>query len=211
MRVLVLCSGTGSIDRAFERKGWDVVSVDWLAKFRPTLCVDIMDWNYQTAFPKDHFQFVWASPACTQFSIARTTRKPRDLEGANALVARCLEIAEYFGCEWCLENPATGLLKHQPPVQGLAWTDTCYCKYGFDYRKATRLWHSRRFGEHFRPQPLCCAASPCPAVAANGVHPTRASYTHRGRHAYSQEQLYCMPPSLCDEIAEAAGVVAARP
>ena len=153
-----------------------------------------------------------ASPACTQYSIARTTRKPRDLEGANALVARCLEIAGYFGCgEWCLENPATGLLKHQPLMQGLLWTDTCYCKYGFDYRKATRLWHSRRYGEHFRPQPLCCAASPCPAVAANGVHPTTASYTHRGRHAYSQEQLYCMPPLLCDEIAEAADVVAARP
>ena len=87
--MLVLCSGTGSIDRAFERKGWDVVSVDWLAKFRPTLCVDIIDWDYRTAFPKDHyFQFVWASPACTQYSIARTTRKPRDIEGANALVAR---------------------------------------------------------------------------------------------------------------------------
>ena len=81
--ILVLCSGTGSIDRAFERKGWDVVSVDWLAKFRPTLCVDVIDWDYRTAFPKDYFQFVWASPACTQFSIARTTRKPRDLEGGR--------------------------------------------------------------------------------------------------------------------------------
>ena len=42
MRVLVLCLGTGSVDRAFERKGWEVVSVDWLAKLRPTICVDIM-------------------------------------------------------------------------------------------------------------------------------------------------------------------------
>ena len=58
MRALVLCSGTGSIDRAFERRGWDVTSVDWLAKFGPTLCVDIMEWDYRAAFPKDHFQFV---------------------------------------------------------------------------------------------------------------------------------------------------------
>ena len=139
MRALVLCSGSGSIDRAFERRGWDVTSVDWLAKFGPTLCVDIMQWDYRAAFPKDHFQFVWASPACTHFSLARTTGGPRDIEGATSLVARCLEIADYFGCEWCLANPATGLLRRQPLMQSLAWTDTCYCQYGFDYRKHTRL------------------------------------------------------------------------
>ena len=108
MRVLVLCSGTGSIDRAFERRGWDVVSVDWLAKFRPTLCVDVNDWDYRTAYPNDYFQFVWASPACTQFSIARTTGGPRDIEGATALVRRCLEIAEYFGCEMVPGEPCHG-------------------------------------------------------------------------------------------------------
>ena len=134
MRVLVLCSGTGSIDRAIERRGWEVTSVDWLAKFGPTLCMDITEWDYRAAFPKDHFQFVWASPACTHFSLARTTGGPRDLEGATALLARCLGIADYFGCEWCLENPATGLLRRQPLMQGLAWRDTCYCKYSFEYR-----------------------------------------------------------------------------
>ena len=76
MRALVLCSGTRSIDRAFERMGWDVTSVDWLAKFRPTLCVDIMQWDYRAAFPKDHFQLVWASPACMHLSLARTTVGP---------------------------------------------------------------------------------------------------------------------------------------
>ena len=208
MRVLVLCSGTGSVDRAFERKGWEVTSVDWLAKFEPTLCVDIMHWDYQAAFPRGHFQFVWASPACTHFSIARTRGGPRDLQGATALVKRCLEIADFFGCEWCLENPATGLLKRQPLMEGLLWTDTCYCKYGYEYRKHTRLWHSRAFGQAFRPQPVCCAASPCPAVAADGVH---SMVAQRGgspatRRGYSQAQLYSMPPSLCDEIAQAADV-----
>ena len=114
------------------------MSVDWLAKFRPTLCVDVNDWDYQAAYPKDHFDFVWASPACTHFSIARTTGGPRDIQGATALVQRCLEIAEYFGCEWCLENPATGLLKRQPLIEGRPFTDVTYCRYGFDYRKQTR-------------------------------------------------------------------------
>ena len=212
MRVLVLCSGTGSIDRAFERKNWDVVSVDWLAKFSPTLCVDIMDWDYQAAFPKDHFNFVWASPACTHFSIARTTGGPRDIQGATALVQRCLEIAEFFGCEWCLENPATGLLKQQPLMKDRPFTDVTYCRYGFEYRKQTRLWHSCAFGKAFKPQPICCKATPCPAFAANGVHCKSAQRgpTHtqnRGRvqnDNFSQVQLYSMPPTLCDEIAQAA-------
>ena len=164
------------------------------------------------ACPKDYFQFVWASPACTQFSIARTTGGPRDIEGATALVRRCLEIAEYFGCEWCLENPATGLLRRQPLMEGLPFTDVTYCRYGFDYRKQTRIWHSRAFWEAFRPQPICCKATPCPAFAANGAHPKSAQ---RGAdHARgggrkqndecSQAQLYSMPPTLCDEIAQAA-------
>ena len=77
MRVLVLCSGTGSVDRAFERRGWCVVSVDWLAKFQPTICVDIMQWDYKAAFPNDHFQFVWCSPDCSPFFESPNDRRAK--------------------------------------------------------------------------------------------------------------------------------------
>ena len=76
MRVLVLCSGTGSVDRAFERRGWEVISVDYCPRLNATICEDIMDWNYRNAFAQDHFYFVWASPDCTQFSIARRRGPP---------------------------------------------------------------------------------------------------------------------------------------
>lgn len=33
-KALVLFKGTGSVDRVLERMGYEVVSVDWLAKFR---------------------------------------------------------------------------------------------------------------------------------------------------------------------------------
>ena len=97
-------------------------------------------------------------------------------------------------------------------MHGLAWTDTCYCKYSFDYRKHSRLWHSRAFGEAFRTQPVCCAASPCPALAADGLHPKTAqrgaSHVRGGGRKQndecSQAQLYSMAPALCDEIAQAA-------
>ena len=47
MRVLVLFCGTGSVDRAFERMGWEVISVDILAKFKPTHVANILDWDYK--------------------------------------------------------------------------------------------------------------------------------------------------------------------
>ena len=218
MRALVLFCGTGSIDRAFQRKGWEVVSVDWEPKFAPTHVADIMKWNYQQ-YPKDHFDFVWGSPCCTHFSIARTTGGPRDLEGACALVAKTLEIMRYFGCAWALENPATGLLKHQPIVQGLPFTDVTYCKYDeYPYRKRTRLWHSEAFGEVFVPRPVCCKASPCAFFAASRSHPKSAQRGadhakgggRRSNDDCTQTQLYSIPPSLCDTVVCAAEILANR-
>ena len=81
MICLELFAGTGSIGAAFQRLGWTVVNVDICAKWKPTLVVDILQWDY-TAFPRDYFQFVWASPVCTQYSVAKTVGV-RDLEGAD--------------------------------------------------------------------------------------------------------------------------------
>ena len=41
-RLLELFSGKGSIGRAFEAEGWEVVSLDLDRKFRPTVCCDVM-------------------------------------------------------------------------------------------------------------------------------------------------------------------------
>ena len=83
---LALFSGTGSIGKAFERLGWEVVSLDINPKFNPTIVADILQWDY-TVFPREYFQFVWASPVCTQYSKVRATGGPRDLEGADKLVS----------------------------------------------------------------------------------------------------------------------------
>ena len=212
MRALVLFCGTGSVDRALERAGFEVVSVDLEPKFNPTHVADILTWDYQQQYQKGYFQFVWASPCCTHFSRARTTAKtPRDLEGACALVARTLEIIAYFGCPpYAFENPQTGLLKEQPVVQGIPYDDITYCRYGYHYRKATRIWHN--LGDAWQPKPVCCKASPCRAMV-DGRHPISAQRAPKKVQGVrvataldkcSLEQLYSIPAELCDEIANAA-------
>ena len=63
--------------------------------------------------PLGYCDVIWASPECTQYSIARAkARIPRNLEYADSLVQRALEIIRYHNPRaWFLENPASGLLK----------------------------------------------------------------------------------------------------
>ena len=111
-RLLELFCGAKSVGRAFEAAGWEVVSLDIVSKFEPTILCDIRSWDY-TTFP-GHFDMVWASPACTEYSRALTTRPRRLLEG-DALVLSAFEIIAHFDpLMWVIENPATGLLKTRP-------------------------------------------------------------------------------------------------
>ena len=127
-RLLELFCGTKSIGRAFEAAGWEVVSLDIVSKFEPTILCDIRSWDY-TMFPPGHFDMVWASPVCTEYSRALTMR-PRRLEEGDALVLRALEIMEHFDpLMWVIENPATGLLKTRPFMERLPWVDVTYCMY----------------------------------------------------------------------------------
>ena len=211
-RLLELFSGTGSIGAAFRRRGWDVVSLDNDSKCNPTICTDILTCDYEEAYSTDHFDFVWASPLCTFYSIARSTKKTTDDEFAYAdsLVQKTLEIINFFSVAWAFENPATGRLKTRPFMLelDLPYKDVTYCKYGTRYRKQTRIWNS--LGEAWQPRSLCRKHDPCEHFA-NGIHPAsvqrgpcrkKGSTEPEGNH--TRDQLYHIPAALCDEIAVAA-------
>ena len=78
MKLLELFSGTGSIGKVARSRGFDVVSLD--LKNADINC-DILQWNYKE-YPSGYFQFVWASPPCTEYSIAKQTGV-RKIDEAN--------------------------------------------------------------------------------------------------------------------------------
>ena len=56
----------------------------------------------------------------------------RDIEKANSIVLKTLEIIEYLNPKhFIIENPQTGLLKKQWFMHGIPYQDIDYCKYGF--------------------------------------------------------------------------------
>ena len=56
-RVLELFKGTGRIGAAFEHIGWEVISVDLVAKFNPTHVANVANFGYKQYAP-DYFNFL---------------------------------------------------------------------------------------------------------------------------------------------------------
>ena len=148
-KLLELFSGTGSVGDVARELGYTVISLD--RDMEANMKIDIMNWDY-TFFEPKSFDVIWASPPCTEYSRCKTSA-PRDIEGANEIVQRTLDILEYFEPKyWMIENPQTGLLKDQLCMWGIPFKDIDYCKYGLPYRKRTRIWNNVFTWE---PAPLC--------------------------------------------------------
>jgi len=193
MRLLELFSGTGSVRKAVGTRFDETVSIDILQKFKPTEVTNILDWDYRK-YPTGHFDVIWASPPCTQYSIAKS-QGVRDIEGANAIVKRTLEIIEYFKPRlWFMENPQTGLLKKQDVVKDIPFYDVDYCQYGMLYRKRTRIW-TNKVG--FTPK--LCDRRTCPGM--NGTrHRLSCGNANQVERPTTLVERYSIPSQLIVEL-----------
>ena len=201
MKLLELFVGTGSVGNVFKDKGWVVVSLD--RDMDADIKMYIMDWNYQAAFVPGHFDVIWASPPCTEYSIAKSVGV-RKIDEANKIVVRTLEIIDYFNPRyWFSENPATGKLKEQRMMYDLSYIDVDYCKYGMPYRKRTRIWNNL---DTWAPRPLC--KKYCNSMMDNGRKhkevaqrvPTDPVQNRDNRRRWRQDELYRIPAPLVEEI-----------
>ena len=120
-----------------------------------------MDWHYKQ-FPVGFFDVIWASPPCETFSkmrhchIGRKIKTIKSDSKAKTLITkkvlwqdmietglppvyRTFEIIDYYKPSYYfLENPQTGHLKEF--ITNRPFIDVSYCRYGFPYRKDTRIW-----------------------------------------------------------------------
>ncbi len=177
---------------------------------KATWTCDVMDWDAWKDMTPGRYDFIWASPPCTMYSIARSRAKtPRDLESADRVVQRTLDIIFHLApLGWLMENPQTGYLRTRDVVVGLPFREVTYCKYSdgvnHRYRKCTRLWGVL---PTFVPRRVCLPSSPCELAKDTKRHPTVAQRFERTRDTGARmtlNMLYSMPKPLCDDIAKAA-------
>ena len=108
------------------------------------ICMDILAFD-ETQYPKDYFDFVWASPDCRAYSTARTVAKIPNVQAMTAsdpLLVKTRQIIAYFdNAKWVIENPAFSRIWKRDVADGLLEQSviTSYCCFGFPYRKHTRL------------------------------------------------------------------------
>jgi len=203
MRLLELFSGTKSVSKVARELGWETVSLDIDPIHKPDVLVDILRFD-ETTYPRDHFDFVWASPDCASYSQARTVAKiPRDeaMQLSDRLVSRTRDIIAYFGCHWAIENPAYSRIWTREVSRGLLENSciTSYCSFGTLYRKDTRIANS--FGLVL---PRCPGVGLCPAMtgsrhnekAQRGAD-TKRAVTDRN---HSLDELHSIPSELCRSV-----------
>lgn len=177
MKTLELFAGSQSFSKGIQRHHEaECVTVDISNHFHPTHHVNLLEWDF-TVYPPGYFDVIWASPPCTQYSVAKT-RGVRDLEGADALVRQVFRIIDYFKpSAWVIENVGTGLLvSRMKDIRDVAHVFVDYCSYGKPVRKRTALWSNR---------PLALKMCPGKGLCEQMIEGRHKSSVGNGRHEYT--------------------------
>ena len=64
LQLLDLFSGGKSVTRVAESLGYTVTTLDIDKNTNPTVCANVLDFDYQSHFKPGDFDVVWASPPC---------------------------------------------------------------------------------------------------------------------------------------------------
>jgi site-specific DNA-cytosine methylase len=173
MKVLDLWSGTASATKAFEDHGHEVITVEIDPRFKPTICSDIMEVTIKQLREYGPFNFGWASPECTVYSVANLRSghfklgRPATAQAfmQNARVKWTMHLLNELCPQWVMENPR-GMLRKQPFMENIPRVTVTYCQYGDFRMKPTDLWG--KFPPAWFPRPMCRKGDTCHEAAKRG-------------------------------------------
>ena len=204
MKILELFSGTHSIGKAFPND--EIISVDLDPHFNPTECCDILEFDYKKY---DEFDYIHASPPCTEYSQNQVSfygRKRRVngvlvdfnktiheecIKSSDVLVLKVLEIIDYFKpTYWTIENPRHHnwcSIQKRPFMYDIPYTEVDYCMYDYPIRKPTVFFNN------FLLELKCCDKS--------HTHTKWLDFNPKKGTSRTYNR-YVIPHNLCLEIAE---------
>lgn len=195
MRLLELFCGTKSIGKAFEAKGWEVVSLDLDPQFNATITANILDLALDTFHG---FDAVWASPPCNAFTVARIGRnwhhdhtpKTDAARQGMAILEKTVAIIKAVNPRmFWIENPV-GKMRRMPVLNEFFRHTLTYCQYGDTRMKPTDIWTNT----WWRPRPRCSPGANCHEAAPRGSR--TGTQGLKGSKARA-----VIPADLCNEIA----------
>jgi site-specific DNA-cytosine methylase len=209
MRVLDLFAGTGSATKAFEDAGHEVIKVELDDYFEAherdilKLTADYLKNKY------GQFDFIWASPPCTTFSVASIRhywnyedgkaipKNDKTLHGIE-LVKKTIALIQALNPKhgYVIENPR-GMLRKQDVVKDLRRTTITYCQYGAKNQKPTDLWNTLK---NWTPRQMCKAGSTCHNSAKRGSDTGTQGMGGGGKHGAVKRSM--IPYELGKEILE---------
>lgn len=129
MKIFDGCTEFGSETKAFRDRGHDVTTLGLEGD------VDIKK-DIRDFYTREHYDFMWFSPPCTEFSIA-IGKKCKDREVDLSIVEACFRIVEDTKpAYWIIENPR-GCLRY---FIGKPNITINYSDYGYITVKPTDLW-----------------------------------------------------------------------
>ena len=127
-----------------------------------------MEWDYKAQFRAEEFDIVAASPLCTEYSVALSTRQRR-VEKADEVVVQTKAIIAYLRPRlWWIENPRWGLLRTRSVVRDMEYVDIDYCQFStLGFQKPTRFWCCKDIAK--RPSVVCDHMT-CPNLVDEMAH-----------------------------------------
>ena len=202
-RALDMFCGRKSAAKVLEKHGFEVVTLDNDPKRDPTICSDVLTWDFWGMYPPGYFDLIVACPPCTEYSAAMTKR-PRKMEEADEVVRKTLEIIRYFQPDrWWLETPRNGRLTKRKVVEGLPFVDVDYCRFeDCGYQKPTRFFGS----DHVLGlDPYRCDGRQCPGLVWKRQPKKGQQLPHRwhkggGTGHVDRETAYHIPEGVIEYV-----------